>query len=210
MLIKSTFNSSFRRLIRILVLAGIGIWYFFRPAGRFALFSTDHNPYPDGHLVFTFSLNKMGETKPSYQTVIWLENQSDSIYTLLVSEWLCYSGFDDRRVCPDWLSRSNWGDKTLEEMDAVSAATPLIQPNTYTFSTRAARLLPGTYRYYIQTHIENDFNILADGVLTVGTEPSESYAAYTWNPDSNDFTQPALADVAVKYLPVSIEEASDD
>ena len=159
------------------------------------------NPDPKEQIEISFTLNYTEGVIPSYQTVIWLESPDNLIHTLLVSEWLCYSGYSDERICPDWSRRSNWSEMNLDEMDAVSAATPRRRSNTFRFDCNEARLSPGTYHYFVQTHIEDDYNILASGTIIIGEEYDESPAQFRHDPEKHPLASTALTDVSVKYYP---------
>jgi len=160
-----------------------------------------HDPSSANHLEIAFTLNTIGDIIPSYQTAIWLEGPDDQVVTLLVSEWLNYTGFYDERVCPAWLSRSNWKEKSLEEMDAVSAATPRRRPNTFRIDCKEAGLSSGTYQYYVQTHIEDEYNILARGTIEIGNLFTESTAQISHDPEPHAKAANTLTDVSARYYP---------
>lgn len=65
-----------------------------------------------------------GDLQPSYQTSIWLENsEGERVRSLLVSEWLAYSGHNHDGVCPTWQAVADWENVSEADFDAVTRAT---------------------------------------------------------------------------------------
>ena len=122
--------------------------------------------YAKGTLEITFNLNEIEGIEPSYQTVIWLEDEdSHSLRSFLVSEYLSYGGYNDSTICPNWSKQADWDHVDDIIFDAVTAATPPIGADTLRIDCKKEQLLQGIYNYFIQVHIVEKYNILYKGTI---------------------------------------------
>ena len=152
-------------------------------------------------IIFTLQPSQDEKIVPSYQTVVWLENQNGEIlHTLLVSEYLAYGGYNDSTICEEWNKKADWGNATEELFDAVTQATPpRDETTTIPVDCKALQLLPGTYFYCVETHIMENHNILYKGEITLGNEPASSTASQVNIPPDMPENVHVLTDVKAQY-----------
>ena len=132
------------------------------------------DPAP-GALEVSFLFNKAEGVVPSYQIAIWLETETgEYVKTLFVSEYLSGGGFGHGDVCPDWVKQANWEKAEESEFDAVTRPTPPMGARTLKFDCRKRGIAPGTYRFCVQAHIVEKYNILYRGTIVVGEPASEA------------------------------------
>ena len=155
-----------------------------------------------GHLEITFRLNPADteEFAPSHQTVVWLETpEGRYVRSLFVSEYMSYGGFMLPEVCPRWHGVSNWEKNYEHEMDSVTAATPKVEKSVLTIDCGKANLKPGVYRYCVQTHIVEDYNILFIGEIRVGGDENENVAEATFSPSQHPDAGSVLDQVTARF-----------
>jgi hypothetical protein len=156
----------------------------------------------EGFFEISFQLNPADteEFAPSYQTVAWLETlEGKYVRSLLVSEYMSYGGFMEPELCPRWHEVSDWEVNYEEEMDAVTAATPGLDETVLTFDCREETLIPGVYKYCVQTHIVEDYNILYTGEIRIGGDENENVAEVTFTPSENPDANKVLTEVKARY-----------
>jgi hypothetical protein len=156
----------------------------------------------DGFLEVSFYLNPTSteEFAASYQTVVWLETPDcEYVRSLLVSEYMAYGGFMEPELCPRWHEISNWEVNYETEMDAVTAATPGLERTVLTFDCAKEKIMPGKYKYCVQTHIVEDYNILYCGEIRIGGEENENVAEVTYTPSENPDANQVLVEVEARY-----------
>jgi len=159
-----------------------------------------------GFLELTLHLNPADteEFAPSYQTVAWLEMpEGEYVRSLLVSEYMSYGGFMDPDLCPNWHKVSDWEVNYETEMDAVTAATPGLDETVLTFNCEKEKLSPGVYKYLVQTHIVENYNILYSGEIRIGGDENESVAEVTFSPSEYPGANRVLAGVQARYYQTS-------
>jgi len=125
-----------------------------------------------GDLAVSFFLEYVADPYPTYQTVIWLENNDGTfVQSLFVSAWLAHGGYRSSYVCPTWARNAKWSDGQTEDVDALTGATPEwgVDSN-YQFELKNRGVAPGSYRCNIETHIVGDYNILYTGDVEVMAE----------------------------------------
>jgi hypothetical protein len=163
--------------------------------------SKEKSPFAEGTLEIFFTLNKpAGELEPSYQTAIWLEDITGN-YTksLLVSEYLSYGGYNNATICPAWRTEADWDNVSDEEFDAVTQATPDAAPNILKIDCKEHRILPGLYKYFVQTHIQEKYNILYFGYIEMGVKSNENTAVAKYYPVKQPIAGNVLSEVRAKY-----------
>ncbi len=155
-----------------------------------------------GILEVSFLFNKAEGIVPSYQIAIWLEREDgEYVKTLFVSDWLAGSGIGLEIVCPDWVKQSHWDKVEESEFDAATHPTPPVGSNTMKFDCRKRGILPGSYRFCVQAHITENYNILYRGTIRIGGESSESSAEAFYGPKKHPKAGDILYGVRARYLP---------
>lgn len=135
-------------------------------------------------------------------TVIWLEDlQNNYVKTLLVSEWLSYDGHRYPDICPDWSRVADWENVPKTVFDEVTTATPQIDTHELIVDCERINLPDGAYRYLVQTHVEDEFNILYSGQIDIGSKPDSDIAKVTYIPGTHqDSTKLILlSNVSAEY-----------
>lgn len=123
----------------------------------------EQEPVSLGLLKIKFKLNPAKEITPSFQTMIWLEDEKgDFVTSLLVSDWTAYGGYKFENVCPTWNKKANWKDVSDEKLDAVTRATPnpFLGADSIIVDCAQLGLNPGIYKCRIETHIKKEYNII--------------------------------------------------
>jgi len=155
-----------------------------------------------GVLTINYKLNQVEGLDPSYQTVIWIEDlDGKNIKSFLVSEYLSYGGYNDSTICSNWSISTNWDSVSDEIFDAVTMATPSVGQNQLKIELKNEKLLAGKYRYFIETHIIEQYNILYIGEIEIGNDRNGNIAAPVFVPDKHPFAFNALENVTAEYNP---------
>jgi len=155
-----------------------------------------------GTLEVSFLFNKAEGIVPSYQIAVWLETGTgEYVKTLFVSEYLSGGGFGHGDVCPDWVKQANWEKAEESEFDAVTRPTPPIGARTLKFDCRKRGIAPGTYRFCVQAHIVEKYNILYRGTIVVGEQASEAVGEAFYSPEKHPQAADILSDVRARYVP---------
>jgi hypothetical protein len=145
--------------------------------------------------------NKAEGVVPSYQIAIWLEDEAGKLArTLFVSEYLALAGTSLETVCPDWVRQSNWDKVEDAEFDAVTRPTPLVGSNTLKFDCRQRKIAAGSYRFCVQAHIAEEYNILYRGKILVGEDRSEGTTEAFYSPKKHPKAGDILYDVRARYV----------
>ncbi|MEN8192134.1 MAG: DUF2271 domain-containing protein [Bacteroidota bacterium] len=119
-------------------------------------------------------------------SVVWLEDADNNyLKTLMVADWLSYDGHRDSLVCPNWSQEANWGNVSKEELDAVTMATPDINKHKIVLNIKKEKLEPGLYYYLVQTHVEDEYNILYKGKINIGEKYDSTVASVNYIPKKN-------------------------
>lgn len=124
------------------------------------------------------------DLEPSYQTVVWLEDQNgEYLQSVFVSEYLAYGGYNDSTICTSWNRVSDWNNVTMEHMDAVTNATPDLAITTVRVSLAELNILAKQLNYVVETHVVEDENILYRGNITLSgksvSSDAEAITGYT-------------------------------
>lgn len=155
-----------------------------------------------GQLELDFYLQYVAEPYPTYQTAIWLENDSgEFIKSLFVSAWLSYGGYNSSYVCSTWNSKAKWGDGVTEDVDAVSGPTPEWGVDShYSFDLTSRGVAPGLYKCNIETHITDDYNVLYTGDLEFEAENSMVEPSPVFVPEQHSQAGLVLTNVKMEYV----------
>lgn len=161
----------------------------------------DKSEFVTGFLEIEYQLIPgQSEVVPSYQTVIWLEDQrGDYVKSLLVSEYLSYGGYHDSTICPTWQAQVDWDNVPEAEFEAVTRATPPIGMNHLKIELAPIQLPPGNYRFLVETHIQEKYNVLYAGEIELGRKPNESSATVQYVPTEHPLAGEVLRNVKAKY-----------
>lgn len=155
-----------------------------------------------GSININYILNQVEGVEPSYQTVIWLEDLNGNYQkSFFVSEYLSYGGYNDSTICPNWSNPANWDSVSDEIFDAVTGATPPIGQNELKIALEKENLPAGKYRYYVQTHIIEQYNILYHGEIIIGGESDKNIATNEYIPNKHPLAFKILENVSAEYLP---------
>jgi len=164
--------------------------------------SSQSNYPAKGDIIITYQLNQVEGLEPSYQTVIWLEDLNGKyINSFLVSEYLSYGGYNDSTICPDWSDLADWDNVSDENFDAVTTATPSVGKNQLKINCQKDSLFVGKYRYHIQTHIIEQYNILYHGEIEIGSISDENIATQEFIPVKHPLAANVLNNVKAVYKP---------
>ncbi len=143
-----------------------------------------------------------GTSDPSYHTAIWLEDSKGALVTTLyVSNELSGSVYKLGRVCPDWVKLADWAKAPKDLVDAVTGPTPNVGSGSLSFDLSEAGVAPGTYRFRMQVHIIERYNMLFQGKLTVGDAGQDVEIETLYQPAKPEIGTDVVRDVRVHYTP---------
>jgi hypothetical protein len=150
-----------------------------------------------GEVTIRYSLNAW-----DHPTVIWLsDGEKNYLNTIYVSDWLSNSGYLLSYVCPQWSSVSDWQNVTETEVDAVTSATPEIGIHEIILNCKEEDMVPGEYYYLIESHVQNEYNLLYTGKLSVGDASNSSVAEVSYIPEAHpdSVKRNVLSGVSAEY-----------
>jgi hypothetical protein len=158
-------------------------------------------PAVSGTLGISF-LYMMQAVEPSFHTAAWLENeQGEIVKTLYVTYDLSSNLYNDGIICPDWAKKANWGKADKSEVDAVTHPTPNIGTSEISYDLTPLNLAPGVYEFCLQVHINENYNILNRGKITLGKGPAEAELEAFYSPEQLPGTDKMVRDVKAQYFP---------
>jgi len=156
----------------------------------------------EGYIELTYDFNSAEKIEPSFQTAIWMENsKGEYVKSLLVTEYLSMGGYNDTLICPNWIEAVDWETVPDEEFDAVTTPTPPVGSNRIKIDVSKEKLASGKYRICIQTHIEDDYNILYCGEIEIEGKATSSTVFKSYLPEPYPGVENALNNVSIKYNP---------
>lgn len=163
--------------------------------------SPDPSKPAKGFLEVDLTLQEVAEIQPSFQTVIWLEDdKGDYVRSLYVSEYLSYGGYHDSTICTAWIKKANWANMPASMYDLVTQATPPMGSRTFRFSCLDHQIRPGRYHVKVQTHLVEKYNIQYDGMIRIGGKEEAVVGHVSYFPKKHpDAKRDALADVKARY-----------
>jgi hypothetical protein len=142
------------------------------------------------------------DLQPSYQTTIWLEDaEGKLVRSLLVSEWLAWSGHNSKIVCPTWLAVADWENTPEEMFDAVTRPTPRLGDGALEVDLAPLGLTPGRYRYGVETHIVEGYNIVFSGEIELGKGSAANRAERRFVPEPYPEGEEILTGVEARFQP---------
>ncbi len=155
-----------------------------------------------GVLAISFTFKESVAVIPSYQTAVWLEDQAGAfVASLFVTDYLAYGGFNLPAICSDWVRVSDWKNAGAAEFDAVTGATPPLGATTLTFDCATRGIRAGRYRYCIQTHVVEGYNIRYSGEIEIGGRANEGAGRVSYSPRAHEAARDILCDVRAVYRP---------
>lgn len=117
---------------------------------------------------FSFHLQDIQSFVPSNQMAIWLETPDSSyVKTLFLSEYLSYGGYNLPEICYEWSSKAKWDEVTMDEFDAVTAATPSVGDVELKLKCPAEIVPVGKYIVFVEVHLADDYNELYSAELEI-------------------------------------------
>lgn len=150
-------------------------------------------------LEFAFHVNNKIGIQPSYLMAIWLEKPDGTyIKTLYISDYVSFGGFNHKEICPDWNKKSGWDHVSGDVVDAVTGATLLTGDQVLTFECSKKQIPPGTYKYFIEVHLLENYNELYNGKIEVGKEDTESVPEVVYIPVKHPRAGDILSNITVK------------
>jgi hypothetical protein len=163
---------------------------------------TESQKSAKGRLTISYQLRAADSLVPSFQTAIWLEDlEGNYLKSVLVSEYLSYGGYNDTTICTNWIKKAGWDSVSLETFDAVTVATPPVGENSLEIDCRTANLAVGRYRFCVQTHIIEEYNIMCSGVIDIGDMESERRGEPEYLPARHPDADRVLENVKATYKP---------
>ena len=154
----------------------------------------------DGFLEISYQFNMPQKFEPSFQTVIWLEDQDGQyIKSLFVSDYLAYDAYDQLEICSTWSKVADWENVPEVIFDAITMPTPYIGPNVFKVDCAKEKLVPGVYHYGIEVHIADEYNIMYRGKITIGKKDVENLPKISYNPDKVEGAENVISDVKARY-----------
>jgi hypothetical protein len=131
-----------------------------------------------------FNLKNIQSFAPSDQMAIWLEKPDSSyVKTLFLSEYLSYGGFRVDGICNDWSSKASWENVSVEEFDAVTAATPSAGEVKLKLECPAGIVPDGQYIILLEVHLVDQYNELYSGTLNLGGKKTECSMEVSYRPE---------------------------
>lgn len=184
-MIMSYFKVSFFTLVGLMFCTGCGL---------------ESTKVAEGFLEISYQFNQPQEFQPSFQTVIWLEDQDGKyLRSLLVSEYLAFDAYDQPEICSTWSKVADWENVPEAEFDAITMPTPDIGANVFKVDCAKEKLTPGVYHYGIEVHIADDYNVMYRGKITIGKKDVENLPKISYNPDKLEGAENIISDVKARY-----------
>jgi len=159
-----------------------------------------------GTLGVQFNFMPPGEVYPTYDTAIWLEDQSgELVKTLFVSQVLSDDEYDAGDICPDWAKKADWGNQERAVVDAVTEVTPLIGGEEKYFDLAALGVPSGTYVFLFEAHMIDEYNVLFRGEVSVGDTSNEVSLERVYVPEKWEGNQTLVDSIRAVYFPKAAE-----
>jgi hypothetical protein len=138
-------------------------------------------------------------------TAVWLENEGgELVKTIFVSNELAQGAFTvEGDICPDWIKKSHWEKASQAEVDAVSGPTPAVGTGSFSIDLKKFGLSPGVYFFCMQVHIEENYNILYKGKISLGQKPAEFQPEVFYSPAKYAGAEDLIHDVRARFTPES-------
>jgi hypothetical protein len=154
-----------------------------------------------GALSVKFFYDTPTTVEPTYHTVVWLEDKAGKLVkTLFVSAELSSKEFKMGNACPDWVKVARWDTVPKDDVAAVTAPTPSVGNAEMSFDLAKLKVAPGTYRFKLQVHVSEEFNLLYSGDVTVGGAAGPIKLDVKQGPGKLETSDQFVRDVDVRYV----------
>ena len=154
-----------------------------------------------GTVSVSFLYMPPSQIEPTYHTAIWLEDESGRLVkTLFVSHDLSSTEYRMGDACPDWVNQAHWEKAEPSLVDAVTGPTPNVGSGALAFDVAKMHVAPGTYRFKLQVHISEKFNVLYTGRLSIGEASNEATLEILYSPSKPPGATEFVRDVRARYV----------
>jgi hypothetical protein len=175
---------------------------FLNGCGKQDRFLSEGKAGPHDILEISFVVARCRDIQPSCQTAIWLEKEDGTYFKpLLVSEYLSLGGYRHDGICSTWPGKDRWDEISQDELDAVTAATPTLGKHVLKFACPDQAVPNGRYRYTVEMHIVENYNVVCSGTIQIGNRPDESIATVTYVPEEPPKACQPIELVTSRYYP---------
>jgi len=122
----------------------------------------------------------------SNQFAVWVEDAAGQyIKTLYATRWTAVGGWQRRPTSiPVWVSRSNLGEKTSGQLDAVSGATGQTGRRTFTWNgtdSGGSLVPPGNYVIYVEGTLRWENQVMFRSTFSVGQGAVPAHTSVTFS-----------------------------
>ena len=161
------------------------------------------SPAPaSGTVSVSFLYMPPSQIEPTYHTAIWLEDPSGTLVkTLFVSHDLSSTEYKMGDACPDWVNQAHWEKAEPSLVDAVTGPTPNVGSGALAFDVAAMNVVAGSYRFKLQVHISERYNVLYTGTLSIGAAANEATLEILYSPSKPPGGTEFVRDVRARYVP---------
>jgi hypothetical protein len=160
------------------------------------------SPAATGTVSVSFLYMPPSQIEPTYHTAIWLEDQNGTLVrTLFVSHDLSSTEYRMGDACPDWVNQAHWEKAEPSLVDAVTGPTPNVGSGALAFDVSKLNLAAGNYRFKLQVHISDKYNVLYTGKLSIGDAANEATLEILYSPSKPPGGTEFVRDVRAQYVP---------
>ena len=161
-------------------------------------------PPATGTVSVSFLYMPPSQIEPTYHTAIWLEDESGRLVTtLFVSQDLSSGEFRMGNACPEWVKQAHWEKADRSTIDAVTGPTPNVGSGALAFDVAKINVAAGRYRFKLQVHISEQYNVLYTGSLSIGETSNEATLEILYSPSKPPGATEFVRDVRARYVPGS-------
>jgi len=157
-----------------------------------------------GTVSVSFLYMPPSQIEPTYHTAIWLEDESGRLVkTLFVSQDLSSGEYRMGNACPEWVNQAHWEKTDRSTVDAVTGPTPNVGSGALAFDVAKMNIGAGSYRFKLQVHISERYNVLYTGRLSIGETSNEATLEILYSPAKPPGATEFVRDVRARYVPGS-------
>ena len=142
----------------------------------------------------------------SDQFAMWIEDSSGNfINTLFVTQFATTElAYTERGDCvPVWVSKAQPSKMTVEEIDAVSMATPLsgIYKHTWDLKDKQGnKVKPGTYVFVLEATLSNNSRVIFKNSIKIGNKPSSVSGIPEYTHPNQEKNKDMIRSVVANYI----------
>lgn len=142
----------------------------------------------------------------SNQFAVWVEDiKGNYVKTLFVTNFTAQGGYKARKESlAAWVKSSKIADAPVEDIDAISGATPQTGSLTYTWDCTDLSGNPvpnGTYRFFVEGTLLWESNVLYSGEITLGDAQGVSVTAEATYSSQDEKNKDMIGAVTAVYIP---------